>query len=424
MHREPRVARWIYRLSPAIILGWLAIAVILSTGVPSLEVVEREHAITLTPDDAPSFKAMQRMGELFKESDSDSVAMIVLEGQQPLGEDAHAFYDELIRQLEADTQHVEHVQDFWGDPLTAGAAQSDDGKAAYVQVNLKGNLGQASSNESATAIRDIVDRTPPPPGVQAYVTGPAAFASDLGSSGNSTVMLVTAVSIAVIFTMLLLVYRSIVTVIASLLMVGIQLQVTRGFVAFLGDLQVVTLTTFVINLLVSLVMAAGTDYGIFFFGRYHEARQAGEDRMTAFYTMYRSVAKVVLASGLTIAGAVFCLSFARLPYFQPLGVPGAVGIIIAVAVALTLIPAVIATGSRFGLFEPSRRSSLVDGGGSARQSSGGRRRSWSRRARSRSSDCWRCRVITPATTIRILSRKISPPIRDMRPLSDISPGRS
>ena len=116
--------------------------------------------------------------------------------------------------------------------------------------------------------------------------------------------------------------------------------------------EVVTLTTFVINLLVSLVIAAGTDYGIFFFGRYHEARQAGEDRMTAFYTTYRSVAKVVLASGLTIAGAVFCLSFARLPYFQPLGVPGAVGIIVAVAVALTLIPAVIATGSRFGLFEP------------------------------------------------------------------------
>lgn len=356
IHQEPpRVARWIYRLSPAIILGWLAIAVILSTGVPALEVVEREHAITLTPDDAPSFKAMQRMGELFKESDSDSVAMIVLEGQQPLGEDAHAFYDELIRQLEADTQHVEHIQDFWGDPLTAGAAQSDDGKAAYVQVNLKGNLGQASSNESATAIRDIVDRTPPPPGVQAYVTGPAAFASDLGSSGNSTVLLMTVVSIAVIFTMLLLVYRSVVTVIASLLMVGVQLQVTRGFVAFLGDLEIVTLTTFVINLLVSLVMAAGTDYGIFFFGRYHEARQAGEDRLTAFYTTYRSVAKVVLASGLTIAGAVYCLSFARLPYFQPLGVPGAIGILVAVAVALTLIPAVIVTGSRFGLFDPKRK---------------------------------------------------------------------
>jgi putative drug exporter of the RND superfamily len=356
VRREPSfVARLVHRLAVPIILGWVAIAVVLSVAVPSLEKVERDNAITMTPSDAPSFRAMQRMGQLFGEADSDSVAMIVIEGQQALGDDAHVFYDELIRQLNADSEHVEHVRDFWGDPLTAGAAQSADGKAVYVQVSLKGNIGQASSNQSVEAVRDIVDRTPPPPGVRAYVTGPSAFVADLGASGNRTVLLVTGVSIAVIFLMLLFFYRSIVTVIASLLMVGVQLQVARGFVAFLGDLGVVSLTTFVVNLLVSLVIAAGTDYGIFFFGRYHEARQAGEDRVTAFYITYGSVAKVVLASGLTIAGAVFCLSFTRLPYFQPLGVPGAVGVVVAVAVALTLIPAVIAVGSRFGLFEPKRR---------------------------------------------------------------------
>ena len=62
-------------------------------------------------------------------------------------------------------------------------------------------------------------RTPPPPGVEAYVTGPAAIASDMGQSGEKTVLLVTAVSLAVIFIMLLFVYRSIITVILLLLMV-------------------------------------------------------------------------------------------------------------------------------------------------------------------------------------------------------------
>jgi len=64
---------------------------------------------------------------------------------------------------------------------------------------------------------------------------------------------------------------------------------------------------------------------------------------------------VVLASGLTIAGAVLCLSFTRLPFFHVLGIPCAIGITVAVAVALTLFPAVLAVGSRFGLFEPKRR---------------------------------------------------------------------
>jgi RND superfamily putative drug exporter len=89
--------------------------------------------------------------------------------------------------------------------------------------------------------------------------------------------------------------------------------------------------------------------------RPRRGEQAGEDRETAYYTTYRGVAKVVLASGLTIAGAVFCMKFTRLPYFHALAVPCAVGIVVAVVVALTLVPAVLTVGSRFGLFEPKRK---------------------------------------------------------------------
>jgi RND superfamily putative drug exporter len=348
------VARTIHRFSVAIILGWLVIAAIVSIGVPPLEQVEKEHSVSLTPQDAPSFMALKRMSEDFKEANSESAAMIVLEGEQTLGDDAHRYYDRLIRQLEDDPKHVQHIHDFWGDPLTAGAAESADGKAVYVQLDLAGSLGQTLGNESAQAVRDIVGRIPPPPGVKVYVTGPAAIAADLGHSGDRTVILITALSLAVILTMLLLVYRSVITVILLLLMVGIELTVARGIVAFLGHHQIVGLSTYVVNLLMSLGIAAGTDYGIFFFGRYQEARQAGEDRETAYYTTYRGVAKVVLASGLTIAGAIFCLSFTRLAAFQAIGVPCAVGMLIAVAVALTLVPAVIAVGSRFGLFDPKR----------------------------------------------------------------------
>ncbi len=351
----PFVARTIHRFSVPIILAWLAIVVIVSIGVPSLEQVEKAHSRSLNSNDAPSSKAAKRMGEDFKESNSDSGVMILLEGQQPLADDAHRFYDRLIRQLEDDPKHVQHIQNFWGDPLTRGAGQSADGKAAYVQVNLAGKPGSTLANESTEAVQDIVKRTPAPPGVTAYVTGQAAIIADMGHSGDRTIYTITAVSIAVIFITLLLVYRSVVTVILLLLMVGIELLVARGFVAFLGDHEILGLTTFAVNLLVSLGIAAGTDYGIFFIGRYQEARQAGESRETAFYTTYHGVAKVVLASGVTIAGAVFCLSFTRLPTFQALGVPCAVGVLVAVAVALTLVPSVINVGGRLGLFDPKRK---------------------------------------------------------------------
>ncbi len=138
-------------------------------------------------------------------------------------------------------------------------------------------------------------------------------------------------------------------------MVGVELAAARELVALLGDHNILALSTFAINLLVALGIAVGTDYGIFFIGRYQEARQAGEDAETAYYTTYRGVAPVVLGSGLTIAGAVLCLSVTRIPIFQTIGFPCAVGMFVAVAVALTLVPAVLAVGSRFALFDPKRR---------------------------------------------------------------------
>jgi RND superfamily putative drug exporter len=159
-----RMARTIRRLAVPITLLWVAIAALTNIAVPQLEVVGAEHTVAQSSPDSPSLKAMKHIGQVFGEFDSDGVAMIVLEGDQPLGADAHQFYDTLVKKLAQDTKHVEHIQDFWGDPLTAGGSQSKDGKAALVQVYLAGNQGQALSNESVDAVRDIVADTAPPPG--------------------------------------------------------------------------------------------------------------------------------------------------------------------------------------------------------------------------------------------------------------------
>ncbi|WP_276004235.1 MMPL/RND family transporter [Mycobacterium heidelbergense] len=337
-----------------IILFWVGIAIVLSVFVPSLEVVGQERSVSLSPRDAPSFVAMKKIGHAFNEGATDSSAVIVLEDNQPLGDDAHRYYDVLIRKLREDKTHVLSIQDFWGDPLTAAGAQSNDGKAVTVQVNLAGNQGEPLANESVEAVRKIVNSVPPPPGVTAYVTGVSALAADLHHSGDKSMLRITATTVAVILIMLLFVYRSIITVILLLITVGFELTAARGAVALVGHSGLIGLSTFAVSLLTSLAIAAGTDYGIFIIGRYQEARQAGEDREAAFYTMYRGTAHVILGSGLTIAGATFCLSFARMPYFQTLGIPCAVGMLVAVAVALTLGPAVLTVGSRFGLFDPKR----------------------------------------------------------------------
>jgi putative drug exporter of the RND superfamily len=346
------IPRFIRLFSVPILLGWLALTVLVNVGVPQIEKVGEAHQVSLAPTDAPSMQAMQKVGRDFKEFNSNSSVMVVLEGDHPLGADAHHFYDGLIDKLEADHKHVEHVQDFWGDPLTAAGSQSADGKAAYVQLYLAGNQGETLANESVKAVRDIVASVSPPPGVKTYVTGPAALTSDQRHAGDKSIRMITAITICVILVMLLLVYRSITTVLLVLAMMFIELSAARGIVASLGYYNFIGLSTFAVNLLTTLAIAAGTDYAIFVVGRYHEARQAGEDRETAFYTMYHGTAHVILGSGLTIAGATFCLHFTRLPYFQSLGIPLAIGMLVSTFAALTMAPALLTIGTRFGLFDP------------------------------------------------------------------------
>ncbi len=108
----PRIPHAIRRLAVPIVLLWLALAAITNASVPQLEDVGKTHNVAMNSPDASSLQATKRIGKVFGEFDSDSSAMVALEGDNPLGADAHKFYDILIQELEQDTKHVEHVQDF------------------------------------------------------------------------------------------------------------------------------------------------------------------------------------------------------------------------------------------------------------------------------------------------------------------------
>jgi RND superfamily putative drug exporter len=351
---RPKFMRFVRRFAVPILVAWLLVTVALNVLVPPIESVARNHAVTMSPQDAPAMIAAKRIGEKFHESDSDSIAMIVLESDKQLDEQAHGYYDGLVKKLQADPKHVQHVQNVWGDPLTAAGVQSRDGKAAYVQLNLAGNQGGTLGNESVKSVREIVDNSVPPKGLKAYVTGPAALTTDMNEAADKSMFKMMGVTGVVIMIMLFIAYRSISTVLLVLVMVGFEMGTARGLVAFLGNSGLLGFSTFVVAMLSSLAIAAGTDYAIFLIGRYQEARQAGQDREAAWYTMFRGTFHIILGSGLTIAGATFCLYLARLSYFKALGIPSALGLIVVVAGALTAAPAVVAVASRFGLLDPKR----------------------------------------------------------------------
>ncbi|KAA8969230.1 RND family transporter [Mycobacterium sp.] len=350
--KRPVIPRMVRVLAIPIIVFWGLLAVTTNTFMPKVEDVAAELAGPMVPHYAPSQRSMLAIGAKFRESDSTSLAMIVLEANRLLVVADHEYYDGLIRRLEHDTQHVQYVMDLWGKPFTAAGAQSLDGRSAYVLLRLAGDIGQIKANESVAAVRAIVAADTPPPGLKVYVSGAAPLASDTLAIANSSLNNVTIVTIGLIIVMLLLVYRRPSTLLVPLLGVLIELQVARGVVATLGHFGYIELSSFAVNIVTALTLGAGTDYGIFLMGRYHEARQAGDSREDAFYTAYRGIAPIVVGSGLTIAGAAFCLTFARLNYFHTMGPAVAISMLFTIAAAMTLGPAILTVGSLFGMFEP------------------------------------------------------------------------
>jgi RND superfamily putative drug exporter len=355
--RRPIVPRLIRVLSIPIILIWVLLAVAFHVITPSLSVVADKHSVSLAPRNSPAYQGMMNIGHVFNEFDSNSTAMVVLEGQDKVGDSAHQFYNQIVTKLHADRGHVENVQDFWSDPLTAAGSQSPDSKAAYVQVFLRGDSGTSPSKKSVAAVRDIVSSVPAPPGVKAYVAGDTVVTADTSIAGHKSLAVMALVSIGVILVMLLIVYRSIVTAILALLIVGIELFAAEGVTATAGNLNIIGLTPYAVSMITMLAIAAGTDYVIFLLGRYQEARAAGQDPEQAYYTAYHGVSHVILGSGLTIVGALMCLTLCTLPYFHSMGLPCAIALLVVVAAALTLAPAILAVGSRFGLLDPKRELS-------------------------------------------------------------------
>jgi len=353
--KRPFFPRMVRACAIPIIFFWALLAVTTNTFMPQVERVAEELAGPMVPHYAPSQRAMLAIGEKFHESTSTSLTMVVFEANRPLADVDHQYYDDLMRRFEHDTKHVQYVMDLWGKPFTAAGAQSVDGKSTYVLLRLAGDIGQIQANQSVDAVRDIVARDTPPPGLKVYVSGAAPLASDTLSIANASLNNVTIVTILLIVVMLLLVYRSFSTLLVPMAGVLIEMLVAKGIVATLGHLGYIELSSFAVNIVIALTLGAGTDYGIFLMGRYHEARQAGESREDSFYIAYRGVAPIIIGSGLTIAGACYCLTFARLNYFHTMGPAVAISMVFTIAAAMTLGPALLTVGSLFGLFDPRQR---------------------------------------------------------------------
>jgi RND superfamily putative drug exporter len=335
-----------------VVLGaWLALAGVLNLAIPQLERTVAEHSAPFTPE-SPTTETLRQMSRDFDVPDTTAVGSIVVSSDRVLGTADTDYYRDLVSRLVADKDDVAYVLDTYGTRGLEDLGLSPDGKAIHLIVATTGDVGSTRAHRSTENVRAVVEELPRPAGLDVHFTGAAPTLSDLFSAIDTSLAIITVVSVVLITLLLLAVYRSLLTALIPLLTVGISLAVARPAISWLGGHELMTVSNFTIALVTAMVLGAATDYGIFLLANYHEGRRRGLGVDDAVARSGVHTAGIVIASALTIAGAGMAMIFTKIGMFRTAGPPIALAIVIAAAVRLTLTPAVMALWGRRGYAEP------------------------------------------------------------------------
>jgi RND superfamily putative drug exporter len=348
------VVRW-----PWVVIGiWVTVAVALPLMFPSLGEMAQKHPLAILPSDAPSSITARKMTEAFHESGSDDLLLVVLTDDNGLGPADEAAYRKLVDALRQDTRNVVMVQDFISTPPLRSVLTSKDHKAWVLPVGVAGELGTPQSyaafNQISDVVKNALEQAPAGTHLTANLTGPAATVADLTVAGERDRMPIELAIAILVLIVLLVVYRSVVTMLLPLLTIGVSLLIAQALVAGYSQLTGSGVSNQSIVFLSAIMAGAGTDYAVFLISRYHDYLRMGSDFDQAVKRAMLSIGKVIAASAATVGITFLFISFARMGVFKTVGVSSAIGIGVAFLAAQTLLPAILVLAGPRGWVKPRR----------------------------------------------------------------------
>ncbi len=318
-----------------VVLGaWIVLAAALGPLTGRFESVQQNEQSSFLPGDSESVEVLQAADGF--PSGQVTPAVAVFRNPSGLKADGRATVEAKREALEQAT-----IEGATGvSPVT----WSKDGREAVISVPIDAGGDEELLVSAVDEVRDIVGERLPP-GLEAHVTGPAGFSADATKAFegiNTTLLLVTA---ALVFVLLVLIYRSPIFWILPLFTVLLAEGVVRGFGTLLAEAGLV-INGQTGGILLVLVFGAGTDYALLLTARYREELQLVEDRYEAMRVALRQGAPAIVASAGTVVAALLCLSVAQVNSTAGLGPVGARGVAVAAVAMLTLLPALLLIGGR------------------------------------------------------------------------------
>lgn len=326
MKKATQKNNWLRVLLPlCVVLVWFGMAGIGGPYFGKIDEVSSNDLATFLPSNAESTRVKEKL-EKFQDSNT-LPAIVVFESSSALTEAQRDGIADARTAMQTTGVVKGEVS-----PLVV----SDDNKAAFVVVPLDSNSEfDVVVDKLQTAVADKKLS------VEYKFTGPAMFSRDLNKAFAGIDGTLLLVALAVVFVILLVVYRSPLLPIIALLGAIMALAAAILVVWHLADAGKVQLNGQVQGILFILVIGAATDYALLYIARYREELLHNTSSFAATKAAWKASWEPIIAAGGTVSLGLLCLLASDLGSNKALGPVGAIGIGFAVLSALTFLPAAL-----------------------------------------------------------------------------------
>ncbi|WP_314613303.1 MMPL family transporter [Streptomyces stackebrandtii] len=341
-----KLGRSAFRRRRLVALLWVALLAIAGVGAATAP-APTSGSFSIPGTEAQ--RAFDLLEERFPGAGADGATARVVfkapEGQKMTDPAHKAVVEETVSALKSGSDQIVSVTD----PYTAQAV-SRDGSTAYVSVAYKVN-GMELTDETREALTQA-GQNAQGKGLTVEVGGDALQSMPETGAGEIVGVIIAGIVLVITFGSLVAAGLPLLTAI-----IGVGIGVSS--ISALANVLDLGSTTSTLAMMIGL--AVGIDYALFIVSRYRAELADGREKEDAAGRAVGTAGSAVVFAGLTVVIALVGLAVVNIPMLTKMGFAAAGTVVIAVLIALTLIPALLGFAGNKVVGRKQRKGTVTTG---------------------------------------------------------------
>ncbi len=330
---------------------WIVITIIAMYSLPDLGQLVRDKGEITLPDNVQSVIANNAIQDMNSDEGNAYELIVVFDGKgkESLTDVQLSEMESIIQSLEEEEERlsITSVVSPFDSPELSEQLVSEDESAAIVQLSVRQSFG--TIDEVKEALTPLLEAEE----VETYLTGSDLIAEDFTKTTEDGIKKTEAVAVVFIIIVLIVVFRSPIVPVVSLITVGVSYLVSMAIIASLVQHLNFPFSNFTQVFLIVILFGVGTDYNILLYTNFKEELSRQEDVRLAVKETIRSSGKTVLYSGIAVIIGFATLGLADFSFYQSTSAV-AFGVAVLILVLTTLNPFFMGLLGK-KMFWPSKR---------------------------------------------------------------------